>query len=159
ADAHDVRRPQLLPLCWRAELQQPVRDPAAGFRVESRGHLGGHRPNLARAGGPRREARRPQRPPVVRSHRHPTDYAHAARALVEVLQGSVLPQSHSATSITLAEVYKQINAPFGALGRDALAVSTVAIKSGTAADDSQYADLITRIATWTTTRNQLVTQI
>src|SRR5215831_14231421 len=87
------------------------------------------------------------------------DYVHDGRVLVEVLQGSVLPQSHSATPSTLAEVYKQINAPFGALGRDALAVSTVAIKRGTAADDSQYADLITRIATWTTTRNQLVTQI
>src|SRR5262249_50366439 len=90
------------------------------------------------------------------------DYTHDGRVLLETLQGNVLPQSlhaHSETLIRLAEVYKQINAPFGALGRDALVVSTVAIKGGTAADDSQYMDLTGRIAAWTATRNHLVTQM
>src|SRR5262249_27132572 len=90
------------------------------------------------------------------------DYMHDGRVLVEALHDNVLPRSlhaHSETLIRLAEVYKQINAPFGALGRHALTVSTAAIKSGTSSDDSRYAELSGHIAAWTATRNQLGTQI
>ncbi len=65
------------------------------------------------------------------------DYVHDGRVLVEVLDARAVPQplrAHHATLRRLGEVYKQINAPIGALGLASLEVSTKALASDTPAD-------------------------
>jgi hypothetical protein len=66
--------------------------------------------------------------------------------------------AHSETLLRLGQAYKQINAPFGALAQSTLTVSTYAIQS-TSHSDSVYANLETRIASWTTERDALAAQI
>src|SRR5262249_59752446 len=71
-------------------------------------------------------------------------YDHDGRVLVEQLEHWAVPKSlatHGGTVRKLGETYKQLNAPFGQFGMDALAISTRAIKSGNAADDSTYVAL------------------
>jgi len=78
------------------------------------------------------------------------DYVHDGRVLFEALNPSALPQSlraHSGTLLRLARVYKQINAPFGQLGRDSLTVSTSALASNST-NDGTYSGLESKIASW-----------
>jgi hypothetical protein len=89
------------------------------------------------------------------------DYIHDGRVLFEALNPSALPQSltaHYATLLDLARVYKQINAPFGQLGRDSVAVSTAALESNSA-NDAIYNSLEGKIADWTTRRNSIASQM
>ena len=61
------------------------------------------------------------------------DYVHDGRVLMEILETQAVPGAmlqHRSTLLKLAAIYKQINAPFGQLGMQSLAVSTAAIKSG-----------------------------
>jgi len=60
------------------------------------------------------------------------DYQHDGRTITELLQPNVLPSSlraHSDTLQQLGQIYKQIDAPFGELSEDTLAISTYAITS------------------------------
>jgi hypothetical protein len=78
------------------------------------------------------------------------DYVHDGRVLFEALNPSRLPPSlraHSGTLLRLARVYKQINAPFGQLGRSSLTVSTAALASNSTNDEA-YTGLESRIASW-----------
>src|SRR5262249_39040524 len=56
-------------------------------------------------------------------------------------------------------VYKQLNAPFGQFGMDTLALSTKAVKSGTATDDSTYTSLSASIGSFTDTRDALAARM
>jgi hypothetical protein len=82
------------------------------------------------------------------------DYAHDGRVLFEVLQNSALPSSvveHRATVLRLAEAYKAINAPLGALGRGSLKLSTAAIQS----DDATYSAYVSNITALTAQRDTI----
>ncbi|HEX4584300.1 MAG TPA: hypothetical protein VH183_05685 [Burkholderiaceae bacterium] len=82
------------------------------------------------------------------------DYAHDGRVLFEVLQNSALPSSvlqHRATLLRLADAYKAINAPLGALGRTSLKVSTSAIQSS----DATYGAYVSRITSLTAQRDTI----
>jgi len=83
------------------------------------------------------------------------DYAHDGRVLLEALSG----QSRDPNYIALAQMYKRINAPVAELGLASLVVSTNALASGNAADDSQYANLETQLTNITAQRNALAAQM
>jgi hypothetical protein len=85
------------------------------------------------------------------------DYTHDGRVLVEVLHDRAVPQTlltHRQTLIQLAQVYKQINAPFGELGKNSLIISTAALESDSAGD-ATCMELENLIAAWTNQRDGL----
>jgi hypothetical protein len=85
------------------------------------------------------------------------DYVHDGRVLFEALLPSAIPNSltaHHDTLLRLAQLYKQINAPFGQLSSDSLTVSTAALASNTSGD-AEYAALEGKIADWTSRRDGL----
>jgi hypothetical protein len=85
------------------------------------------------------------------------DYAHDGRVLSEILHDWTIPQplrTHRQTLIQLAQVYKELNAPFGELGRNSLVVSTSALESDSAGD-ATYTDLESQIVSWTKQRDEL----
>jgi len=89
-------------------------------------------------------------------------YVHDGRVLTEHMATNVQPvplRGHTKTLGDFVAVYKQINAPFGQLGMDSLAVSTAAIASGDAHDDTTYTTLINKIIGWTATRNSIAGQM
>jgi hypothetical protein len=89
------------------------------------------------------------------------DYQHDGRVIVELLDSSILPgslQANLATLLQLGQIYKQLEAPFGGLANSALTVSTYAIES-TSANDQSYKDLEGQIAFWTSQRDVLADQI
>ncbi len=89
------------------------------------------------------------------------DYQHDGRAILELLDPNILPSTlhaHSNTLLQLGQIYKQINAPFGALAESTLTVSTYALESNSAGDTT-YTNLENQIATWTTQRDGLTAQI
>jgi hypothetical protein len=60
--------------------------------------------------------------------------------------------------VQLGRVYKQINAPFGQVGKDSLKVSTVALASNSP-NDATYTNLENKIASWRTRRDVLAAQM
>src|SRR5262245_29697138 len=89
-------------------------------------------------------------------------YEHDGRVLVGQLEAWAVPPSLQANRLVLqrfGEVYKQLNAPFGQFGMDALAVSTRAVKSGSASDDSTYTALSDSISAVTDKRDALAEQM
>jgi hypothetical protein len=85
------------------------------------------------------------------------DYASDGRVLVEPLYDWAVPQSlraHRETLLRLAQAYKQINAPVGGLGLATLKISTQALGSSTA-NDQTYKDLESRLSSLTAKRNTL----
>jgi len=89
------------------------------------------------------------------------DYQHDGRVILELVDPKVLPWNlrlQSPTLNALGQTYKQINAPFGALAENTLKVSTYAITS-TSAGDVTYSNLENRIASWTSERDALTSQI
>jgi hypothetical protein len=95
------------------------------------------------------------RPTILRLAGLKDDYAHDGRVLFEALDGEAVPDSlrdHRDTLSALAEAYKQINAPRGALGaRTLTGISTTALKG----DDATYASLEARLDAITKRRNQI----
>ncbi len=88
-------------------------------------------------------------------------YVHDGRVLIDQLQAWAVPQTltaHRETLRRLGEVYKQLNAPFGSFGMDALAASTRAVMSNTA-NDSTYTTIEDTIASYTSARDALASQI
>ncbi len=83
------------------------------------------------------------------------DYAHDGRVLFEALDDEAVPNSlrqHQDLLSALAEAYKQINAPRGALGaRTLTGISTAALEG----DDATYARLEERLDRITAQRNQI----
>jgi hypothetical protein len=85
-------------------------------------------------------------------------YLHDGRVIVDVLNPSALPpalHTHLGDLKKLGEVYKQINAPFGAFSLTAAAVSTTALASGSDGDDSVYVSLESQIQALTNERDAL----
>lgn len=94
------------------------------------------------------------------------DYQHDGRVLVEVLGGEHENSAHGNDDggdghdfVALAQMYKRINAPVGELGLASLTISTRALNSGNAGDDSQYANLENQLAGFTAQRNGLAAQM
>jgi hypothetical protein len=89
------------------------------------------------------------------------DYQHEGRALTEKFSGWAQPSAvkKSANFVALAQVLKQINAAVGPLGLASLHASTVAMESGSAADDSTYVSIENQLASYTAQRDALVAQI
>ena len=85
------------------------------------------------------------------------DYVTDGRVLIEFIQphGSAAAM-HSHEFISLAQVYKQINAPVGPLGLAALKYANTAITSN---DPAAYGSYLNNIAGITSTRNNLAAQM
>jgi len=86
------------------------------------------------------------------------DYGHDGRAIIPVLTKAALPaglRTHTALAARLGAVLKQIDAPFGVVGRKGIAASTTAIEGS----DAVYARIETRIAALTVRRNTLADEI
>src|SRR5215470_2699883 len=89
-------------------------------------------------------------------------YEHDGRVLVDQLDAWAVPQSlraHRHTLQRLGEVYKQLNAPFGRFGMETLTMSTKAVRSGTASDDSTYTALSASIDSFTDRRDALAVRM
>jgi hypothetical protein len=95
------------------------------------------------------------RPTILRLAGLKGDYAHDGRVLFEGLDDEAIPDSlrdHRDTFSALAEAYKQINAPRGALGTCTLiGISTTAVEG----DDATYASLEARLDAITERRDQI----
>jgi hypothetical protein len=90
------------------------------------------------------------------------DYVQDGRVLTEAIEPWALPKSlkaHRDTLEDLARIYKQINAPVGQLGVASLQVSTRALTSGSAGDDSTYAQLEDELAALTVDRDAVAEQM
>ncbi|HEX7976330.1 MAG TPA: hypothetical protein VF498_18105, partial [Anaerolineales bacterium] len=89
------------------------------------------------------------------------DYPHDGRALIEELKGWAIPAAarKSDTFVQLAQLYKQINAPLGQLSLASLQASTVALKSGSAADDSVYTQVEGQLIQLNQARDAVAAQI
>jgi len=87
------------------------------------------------------------------------DYEHDGRVLIEALDKKALPNTlfeHQKTTLQLAAIYEQLNAPFGEFGMDTLTASTKGIVS---TDESVYNSYETAIQNLTTQRDALAAQI
>ncbi len=89
------------------------------------------------------------------------DYSHDGRVLFEVLQKSALPQAvrkQLQALISLAQSYKQINAPVASFAQTTLGISTTALESN-APNDSTYTQLENQLINMTITRNAIAAQM
>ncbi len=90
------------------------------------------------------------------------DYSHDGRALFEVIQKSALPpavRTQLPALISLAQAYKQINAPVASFSLTTLSISTTALASGSSTDDRVYNQLENQLINMTTTRNAIAAQM
>ncbi|MDQ2743506.1 MAG: hypothetical protein M3Z66_14610, partial [Chloroflexota bacterium] len=90
------------------------------------------------------------------------DYQDEGVPLFQVFDANAVPPAirHDRDLLShLAQIYKQIDAPVGRLGLDSLIISTRALKSGSASDDSTYNRLETVLTGIRTSRDDLLTQI
>jgi hypothetical protein len=87
-------------------------------------------------------------------------YVDDGRLLLENLSGWAVPDAvkKSVRVRQLAQVYKQLNAPFGEFAADTLAASTAALAS-TSAGDATYNSIESQIESLTTQRDALATRI
>ena len=86
------------------------------------------------------------------------DYTPDGRAIAEILQPSAVPSelaAHRETLLRLGAAYKQLTAPFGALGMASLRYATAAVAGGSGSDDSAYIAADATIAGWTASRDAL----
>jgi hypothetical protein len=85
------------------------------------------------------------------------DYQHEGRVLTEEISPWALPKAVNESQLqfeALAAALKQINAPFGQLGKDTLAISTVAL-NGSDANDATYTRLENELTNIGTTRDAI----
>jgi len=86
------------------------------------------------------------------------DYAHDGRVVAEFMQQSALPpgiRNNRENFIELAQVFKQLNAPKGELGRASLVWSNRSVTS----NDKVYSRYLTEIGDVTEDRDELARQI
>jgi hypothetical protein len=86
------------------------------------------------------------------------DYIHDGRVLAEHMSRGALPSAIARDAddfVELARVYKQLNAPLGAVGRASLAFSNASATQ----DDAVYAGYLARMASFTSERDELAGQI
>ena len=85
------------------------------------------------------------------------DYADDGRVLVEGLQSNAAPTALAGPHVkALMDAYEQVNASFGQFAHDTLVASTKALES---TDETKYASIEDSIASLTTQRDTLVSQI
>jgi hypothetical protein len=90
------------------------------------------------------------------------DYSHEGRVITEILTPTGMNgiERHNASNLhRLAVVYKQINAPVGALSLDTIQASTKAAESGSAGNDSEYTRFDEEVGDLTNARNDLADEI
>jgi len=86
------------------------------------------------------------------------DYALDGRAITEIMKPKALPlglRSRPGLARSLGAVYKQINAPFGAVGLAGIDVSTMALEG----DDATYAQLEGELSDLTADRDAIASQM
>jgi hypothetical protein len=88
------------------------------------------------------------------------DYQHEGRALTEKLSGWAQPSAvkKGGSFVALAQAFKQINAPVGALGLASLQASTVGLESSDPGDVT-YSNIESQLASFTSQRDALAAQI
>jgi hypothetical protein len=88
------------------------------------------------------------------------DYVHDGRVVSEILQGYAQPSAvkKSTSFVALAQMYKQLDAPFGEFGMAILRASTKALASNDAGD-ATYNSIEAQIQSLTSQRDALATQI
>ncbi len=89
-------------------------------------------------------------------------YTHDGRTILQILDGDAVAHAaniHRGSLERLGAAYKQLDAPFGALGMASLEVATAGIQTGSSSDDSAYAATDARINDWTARRDALAGQI
>lgn len=89
------------------------------------------------------------------------DYSHDGRVLFEVLLKSALPlavRQQLQALISLAQSYKQINAPVAAFAQTTMGISTIALESN-ALNDGTYTQLENQLINMTITRNAITAQM
>ncbi len=90
------------------------------------------------------------------------DYGHQGRLVNEIIHSWALPREvrrHEQLVQRLGAVYKQLNAPVGALGFDSLRISSFAVSSGDPTQDVAYAIFEGYLQGVTERRNHLPQQI
>ncbi len=88
------------------------------------------------------------------------DYPSQGRALFETFADWATPTAlKSAAALSLAQAYKQINAPLGDLAMASLTLSTQALASGDASDDAAYQQIEAFLQGVTSRRDVLAQQI
>jgi hypothetical protein len=89
------------------------------------------------------------------------DYGHDGRVVIDLLSPRAAPQTlraHRAMLTQLGEVYKQLNASFGAFAMDTLTASTKALASD-AVGDATYIAIENKILSLTDRRDELASQM
>ncbi len=88
------------------------------------------------------------------------DYVHDGRVVAEILDGYALPEAlkKSSSFVSLAQMYKQLNAPFGAFAMATLSSSTKALASNDA-NDATYNSIEGQIQCLTAQRDALAAQM
>jgi len=88
------------------------------------------------------------------------DYVHDGRVISEILQGYARPKAlkKSTSFVALAQVYKQLNAPFGAFAMSTLKASTKALGSNDAGD-ATYTSIEGQIQSLTSQRDALAAKM
>jgi hypothetical protein len=89
------------------------------------------------------------------------DYGHDGRALVEDLTGYAQPPAvkKSTSFVSLAQMYKQIDACVGQFGLATLSASTRALESGSLSNDSTYTTLENELMSFGNQRDALAAQM
>lgn len=89
------------------------------------------------------------------------DYSHDGRLLQEELTGWATPSAakKNGAFLSLAQMYKQIDAVVGPFGLASLQASTKALRSGSGSDDSVYAQIETQLSTIGAQRDALAAQM
>jgi hypothetical protein len=88
------------------------------------------------------------------------DYRHDGRVLLDVLdRNAVKVRGNREGLLELGHVYKQLDATVGAFGMSAVKAATVAIDSGSAADDGRYQAFENRLTALTNDRDALALEI
>jgi hypothetical protein len=88
------------------------------------------------------------------------DYVHDGRVITEGLnQRALSPAMRGPLFELLSTVYKQLNAPIGDFGQRTLSISTAALASGNATDDSKYTFFENSLASLTAQRDTVAEQI
>ena len=100
------------------------------------------------------------RPTILSLTQLSDDYTHDGRVIFDIIADNALPvplRGHTDTLTQLAELYKQINAPTGALGITTLTgISTQALQS---TDPSTYSALEAKITSITNQRDAIASQM
>ena len=88
------------------------------------------------------------------------DYRHDGRVLTETLESSAVPPGlRPSGAVNLAQIYEQLNAPFGQFSQSTLDASTKALASGSSTSDSHYTFVESALQSLVSQRDALATAI